>query len=153
MTALDQYIRLEAIGLWQETPETPEREVVVSFGNASLVLSDTSDRPLAHWSLVGIRPLRVDPDGATVYSTTLDGYETLAIRDAEMVRAIAAVSAAERFAPRPAPRRRGRWIAAGSWCWPSPGSPGSGRRRSGGRRRACCRRNGSSASATRCCCR
>jgi hypothetical protein len=113
MTALDQYIRLEAIGLWQETPETPEREVIVSFGNASLVLSDTSDRPLAHWSLVGTRPLRVDPDGATVYSTTLDGYETLAIRDAEMVRAIAAVSAAGRFAPKPEPRRHGRWIAAG----------------------------------------
>jgi hypothetical protein len=111
MTALEQYIRLEAIGLWQETPDTPEREVVVSFGNASLVLSDTSDRPLAHWSLVGTRPLRVDPDGATVYSTTLDGYETLAIRDAEMIRAIAAVSAAERFAPRPKPPRYGRWIA------------------------------------------
>ena len=113
MTALDQYIRLEAIGLWQETPDTPEREVVVSFGNASLVLSDTSDRPLAHWSLVGTQPLRVDRDGATVYSTTLDGYETLAIRDPEMVRAIAAVSAVQRFAPKPKPPNYGRWIGTG----------------------------------------
>jgi hypothetical protein len=38
LTALERYIRLEATGLWRETPDTPPREVVVSFGKATLLL-------------------------------------------------------------------------------------------------------------------
>ena len=124
MTALERYVRLEAIGLWRERPEAPPREVVVSFGNATLVLKDLADRPLGHWALAGVTV--VGRDGpATIYAMTADGGETLAIRDPEMVAAIAAVSR-----PRLARSRRPRRRAAACrscrcCCWPgsSPWSP------------------------------
>ncbi len=101
MTALDRYVRLEAAGIWREDRDAVPREVVVSFGNATLVLKDLADAPLGHWALAGVTVLRRDGD-ATVYAITADGAETLEIRDPEMTAAIAAVSR------RPARRRRRR---------------------------------------------
>lgn len=112
MTALEKYVRLEALGRWREGPDAPPREVVVSFGDATLVLTDLGDRPLGHWVLVGVQA--VGKDGpATVYAMTPEGEETLTIEDAAMVEAIKAVS-------RPfhgpsdvgRPRGRGWWPAA-----------------------------------------
>jgi hypothetical protein len=91
MTALERYQRLEATGLWREGPDAPAREVIVSFGDATLTLSDLEERPLGHWALAGMRALEETRDGAT-YATTADGYETLTIRDGEMIAAIGAVS-------------------------------------------------------------
>lgn len=52
MTALEQYQRLEAAGTWRETRKAGLRDVIVSFGDATLILSDPrSETPLAHWSL------------------------------------------------------------------------------------------------------
>lgn len=99
-TALDRYVRLEALGSWRERPGAAPREVVVSLGNATLVLTDLDERPLGHWALAGITRLGRDGE-ATVYSMTADAAETLAIRDADMIAAIAAVS-------RPASPRRAR---------------------------------------------
>ncbi len=112
MTALERYQRLEATGLWREGTDAAPREVIVSFGNATLTLSDLRERPLGHWALAGMRVLEAAPEGI-VYATTPDAYETLTIRDAEMNAAIAAVSRAPGPHPRPAPaRRRGRvWVA------------------------------------------
>jgi hypothetical protein len=107
MTAIDKYLRLEALGLWRERAGAPPREVVVSFGRATLVLTDLDDRPLGHWALAGVAV--VGRDGpATVYAMTPGGGETLTIRDPEMVAAIAAVARpALGAAPRPSqPRRR-----------------------------------------------
>ncbi len=103
MTALERYDWLEAVGQWREGPDAPLREVIVSFRDATLVLSDLAERPLGHWALAGMQALRVE-GGATVYSTTPEGYETLAIRDAQMNEAIAAVTRAP--ARNPAPPRR-----------------------------------------------
>ncbi len=105
MTALEKYVRLEALGLWRESAETAPREVVVSFGNATLVLTDLEDRPLGHWALAGAQPSGRTADGATVYSMTLEGDETLTLRDPEMIAAIAAVSRAYRRAPPLVPPR------------------------------------------------
>jgi hypothetical protein len=107
MTAIDKYLRLEALGLWREREAAPPREVVVSFGRSTLVLSGLDDRPLGHWALAGIAAVGRDGD-ATVYAMTPGGEETLAIRDREMVAAIAAVARpALGAAARPArPRRR-----------------------------------------------
>lgn len=74
MTALNQYARLEASGVWRETPQTARRDVIVSFGDATLVLSDPrSEMPLAHWSLPavirlnpGTVPARYSPGGVGV---------------------------------------------------------------------------------------
>jgi hypothetical protein len=94
MTALKQYMRLEASGLWRERPEAPPREVVVSFGNATLTLKDLADAPLGHWALAGITAVRHE-GGATVYAMGPEGGETLAIRDPAMEAAIAAVARPE----------------------------------------------------------
>ncbi len=105
MTALEKYVRLEALGLWRESAKAEPREVVVSFGNATLVLTDLADRPLGHWALAGAQAAGRTADGATIYSMTLEGDETLVLRDPEMIAAIAAVSRAYRRAPVTAPPR------------------------------------------------
>ena len=102
MTALDRYVRLEATGLWRESREAPPREVIVSFGNATLTLKDLADAPLGHWALAGVAALRREGT-ATVYSMTADGAETLEIGDPAMTAAIAAVTRADLL-----PRRRRR---------------------------------------------
>ena len=53
-TAFEKYQRLEASALWRETPEAQRREVIISIGDASLLISDMQDRPLSHWSLTAV---------------------------------------------------------------------------------------------------
>jgi hypothetical protein len=91
MTALDRYVRLEALGLWRETEDLRPREVIVSFGRTTLLLSDLAEKPLGHWALAGVTVLRRDR-GATIYTMTPGSGETLIIRDPDMVAAIAAVA-------------------------------------------------------------
>lgn len=54
MTALREYERLEAMGLWRPSAEEQRREVVVSIGDATLTICDLNDRALTHWSLAAI---------------------------------------------------------------------------------------------------
>jgi hypothetical protein len=108
MTELDRYLRLEAVGLWREAPDAQPREVIVSFGKSTLLLTDLKERPLAHWPLGGIRVLpETDVAGATVYAMS-DG-ETLGIRDPDMVAAIAAIRRAQPTLQRQRRRRRRSW--------------------------------------------
>ncbi len=87
MTALSQYTRLETMGRWRPGPGEEEREVVVSFGNATLVLADGTGLPLTHWSLPALS--RLNPGQApAVFAPDTDGSETLAIDDDLMVSAI-----------------------------------------------------------------
>lgn len=92
MTALDRYIRLEATGRWRERKGTPWREVLVSFGNASLVLSDFTEAPLTHWSLAAVGVVEAG-DNRALYVPGAGADEMLEISDAAMIEAIAAVSA------------------------------------------------------------
>lgn len=103
MTALSKYDRLEAIGLWRPDPEGQRREVIVSIGNATLVITDMNDQAIAHWSLAavaranpGSRPAIYYPDG--------DAGETLElpVDETEMVSAIESLrTAIARRRPRP----------------------------------------------------
>lgn len=89
MTALTEFERLEAQGSWRETPEARLREVVVSVGDATLMLFDPkSEMPLAHWSLPAI--VRLNPGKSpAIYSPRSDGPdETLEIDDPLMIEAI-----------------------------------------------------------------
>ncbi|MCE8009437.1 hypothetical protein [Aestuariivita sp.] len=89
MTALKKYQRLEASGLWRPTPEDQRREVVVSIGDATLVITDTRDRALTHWSLAAID--RQNPGAyPAIYSPDGDTGETLELAASEdqMIRAI-----------------------------------------------------------------
>ncbi len=111
MTALSKYDRLEATGLWRPTPEGQRREVVVSIGDATLVISDLNDTALTHWSLAAVERVAHSGAGATFHPDG-DPGETLELRpeDAEMIDAIETLRrAVARARPRPG---RLRWLGA-----------------------------------------
>jgi len=101
MTALAEYERLESTGLWRGSPEARPRDVIVSFGNATLVLSDHDETAVAHWSLAAVT--RINPRRRPAfYSPSPDGFETLEIEDDLMIRAIERViGAVARHGPHP----------------------------------------------------
>ena len=89
MTALTQYSRIESTALWRPTPDDQRREVIVSIGDATLVITNINDQALTHWSLAavmranpGVVPAVFHPDG--------DPGETLefANDETEMLEAI-----------------------------------------------------------------
>ncbi len=110
MTALKEYARLEAPGVWRESPAIQRRDVFVSFGDATLVISDAAGRPLAHWSLAAVE--RANPgERPAVYVPGADATETLEIDEAMMVEAIERVRlAVARRRPQPG-RLRGGLLA------------------------------------------
>jgi hypothetical protein len=91
MTALNKYQRLEGTGLWRDTPNAQRREVVVSFGDTSLVLKDPrSDTPLAHWSLPAV--MRENPGQMpALYLPGDDAAESLELTDTDMIAALETV--------------------------------------------------------------
>jgi len=101
MTALKEYARLESSGLWRAGPEDQRREVALSFGEATLVISDMAGRPLTHWSLPAIRRLN-GANMPALYSPDPDDAETIEISDDLMIEAIDTIRAAvEQAKPRP----------------------------------------------------
>lgn len=88
MTALNQYQRLEAAGSWRETAHVEPRDVIVSFGDATLVLTDPrSETPLAHWSLPAV--MRLNPGRSPArYAPGPDDHEWLEVEDDLMISAI-----------------------------------------------------------------
>ncbi len=107
MTALKQYERLESLGLWKESDGDQRREVIVSFGASSLVLSDANGKPLAHWSLAAVRTLN-SGEIPTIYSPDRSSGETLEVDDPEMIDAIHEVrKKIRRIGPHPG---RLRWV-------------------------------------------
>lgn len=113
MTALRKYQKLEGTGLWRETPEAQRREVVVAFGDATLILSDPrTGIALSHWSLPAVT--RLNPGGIpAIYAPDLSGDETLELDDSTLMGAIDTVRDALAAAqPRPG-RLRGGVVAGG----------------------------------------
>lgn len=100
MTALKEYQRLESPGIWRPGTDAQRRDVIVSFGEASLVIADHNDVALAHWSLAAL--VRRNPGKSTpaIYAPGPDDSEELEIEDPEMVTAITRVlSAIEKARP------------------------------------------------------
>jgi hypothetical protein len=127
MTALTKYARLEATGLWRDTPDGQRREVIVRMGDATLMLTDPrSEAVLSHWSLPAVR--RQNPGKRpAVYDPGEDSAETLEISDEDMIGALKTVQSALRVAdPRPG-RLRGLLTAGvtlailGLAAWVLPG--------------------------------
>jgi hypothetical protein len=112
MTALRKYQKLEGTGLWRETPEAQRREVVVAFGDASLMLSDPrTGVALSHWSLPAVT--RLNPGGTpAIYAPDLSGDETLELDDPTLMGAIETVRGAL-AAARPRPGRLRAGVVAG----------------------------------------
>lgn len=106
-TALTQFERLESGGLWRETATADARDVTVSFGKATLVLTDGAGLPLTHWSLPAVTRLNAGKRPA-VFTADPETEETLEIEDDLMVDAIEKVrKALLQAAPTP---RRSRWL-------------------------------------------
>ena len=89
MTALEKYTRLEAEGLWRQNSDSQHLNVIVSVGQATLTITDTQDRALAHWSLAAVArknpgrfPAVFYPDGDP------DEHLELSENESEMVEAI-----------------------------------------------------------------
>lgn len=111
MTALTEFERLESDGLWRESLEAQRRDVVLSFGEATLVLADKAGRPLTHWSLPAIARLNPGQRPA-LFSPDPDGGEQIEVEDDLMIDAIEKVR--KTIARRRAhPGRLRLWIGLG----------------------------------------
>ena len=112
MTVLSAFQRLESPGVWREGPGARLQDVVVSVGDATLVLSDPrSERPLSHWSLPAVTRLNPGQRPAIFAPGPPDNDEILEIDDELMISAIEKVHLAIR-ASRPRPGRvRGGLVA------------------------------------------
>lgn len=108
MTALAQYRKLEALGLWREDASAQRREVLVTLGEATLIIATPSDETaLSHWSLPAIMRLN-SGEVPALYAPGADASERLEIEDRDMIDAIETVrSAIERSRPHPG---RLRWL-------------------------------------------
>ena len=107
MTALSQYDRLEAPGLWRGSEGEQRRNVIVSLGEATLTIADMAEHPLAHWSLPAVRRLNPGTRPA-LFSPGTDQDEELELDDDTMIEALDRVhTAIARQIPRPGRLRFG----------------------------------------------
>lgn len=87
MTAVKEFQRIETSGLWRARPEDQRREVILSFGDTSLVIRDRSNAPITHWSLSAIE--RINPGKRpALFEPGPDTGESLEIEDETMISAI-----------------------------------------------------------------
>ncbi|HLQ19017.1 MAG TPA: hypothetical protein VK146_08555 [Tabrizicola sp.] len=111
MTALRKYQRLECGGLWRETPQDQRRDVLVRFGEATLVLSDPkSGTALSHWSLPAIERINKGQE-PPVFAPGPDALESLELSDPDMVAALGEVRHAVQAATAKPGRLRGVLLA------------------------------------------
>ncbi|MCY4315148.1 MAG: hypothetical protein OXC66_03400 [Roseovarius sp.] len=103
MTALSKYKRLEATALWRDNPEEQRRNVIVSLGEATLIISNYQDIALSHWALAAIQ--RINPgEMPAIYYPEGDPGETIELEkdEMDMVEAIEKLrTAIERKRPHP----------------------------------------------------
>lgn len=89
VTALTQFQRLEAPGVWRSAPGERLRDVIVSFGDATLILRDPrSEEPLSHWSLPAVTRLNPGQKPAIFAPGAADQDEVVEIDEPLMVDAI-----------------------------------------------------------------
>ena len=87
MTALDEFQRLEAPGIWKEGADAQRRDVIVSFGEATLTIATGAEVAVSHWSLAAIQ--RLNPgERPALYAPAQDDPEVLEIADQTMIAAI-----------------------------------------------------------------
>ena len=111
MTALRKYQRLECGGLWRETPQDQRREVLVRFGDATLVLSDPkSGSAVSHWSLPAIERINKGQEPA-IFAPGADASESLELDDPDMIAALGTVRQAVQAATARPGRLRGVLLA------------------------------------------
>lgn len=104
MTALTQYARLEGSGLWRPDGGAQRRDVAVTLGKSSLILSDArSGTVLSHWALSTVRRMNPGRRPARYQPGDEPEGESLETDDDLLIEALGTVLAA--LAPRPVGRR------------------------------------------------
>jgi Zn-dependent protease with chaperone function len=88
MTALEKYAKLETEARYFDGQSAEPRNVVVSFGERSLVIMGFDESALAHWPLASLRALGRKGDSAVQLVPHADSDERLVISDPEMLAAI-----------------------------------------------------------------
>lgn len=118
MTALKRYDLLEAEGRYFDGKTAQPHDVVVKFGDASLMILDLKDIPVAHWPLATLRSLGGSGAGLSLIPD-FGGDERLTITDTDMIDAIRAIcpklDEAEPVGGR-------RWTRVASWAGLALGS-------------------------------
>jgi hypothetical protein len=104
MTALERYAKLEAVARYLDGVSSEAREVVLSFGERSLVIMGLDDRPIAHWPLASLRALGPPAERPLELVPDRGSDERLLLEDGEMSAAIAEVCP-ELHPPAVPPRR------------------------------------------------
>ena len=87
MTAIKKYQILEAKGLWIEAKGKAPKEVIVSIGKSSIIISDNDEVPLNHWNFNSIVVLHKNTK-ETIFSPGLERQEELLVQDEEMIKAM-----------------------------------------------------------------
>ena len=112
MTALQKYARLEAVGVWRESDQGQRRDVIVSIGDATLVITDSQEKALAHWSLAaitrvnpGLVPALYHPEGDKTESLELPEDEVAMVEAIETLRRVI-----DRRRPKPGRLRLGMFL-------------------------------------------
>jgi hypothetical protein len=98
MTALGRFEVLEAAGFYAESRDAPPREVLVTFGNATLTILSFDETPIAHWPLGALA--EIPGSAALTLAPDVDAPERLTLDDRDMIAAIRAVRAKGRAGPR-----------------------------------------------------
>ncbi|WP_299550522.1 hypothetical protein [uncultured Tateyamaria sp.] len=112
MTALRKYDRLEATGLWRGSADAQRREVIVSIGDATLIISDLNDRAITHWSLAAVEKATAPEKGGAAFHPDGDPEEVLELGSDETAM-IDAIDTLRRAVARARPRQgRLRWVGA-----------------------------------------
>ena len=127
MTALKKYKRLEGPAVWRAEPQAQGRDVVISLGKSSLVITDSrSGAIVSHWSLPALTRLNPGREPAVYAAGPEEASETLDIDELTLIEALETISAALR------PRARLRHlrkvltglsiaaVALAAWLWLPP---------------------------------
>lgn len=88
MTALDKYAKLEAIARYRDGPTDRMREVVLSFGERTLMIVGLDDQPISHWPLVNVHRMSAPGDTMVLLAPFEGSTERIELGDPDMIEAI-----------------------------------------------------------------
>jgi len=91
MTALAEYARLEAPARYFDGHSALPREVMLNFGERSLVIMGYDGVAIAHWPLASLRAISRRGDPTTQLVPHPESDERIILEDREMIQAIARV--------------------------------------------------------------
>ena len=85
MTALAKYAKLEAEARYFDGESAQPRDVVLCFGERSLVIMGFDETVLAHWPLASLRAVGLRRDSAVQLVPHHDSDERLILSDRQML--------------------------------------------------------------------